>query len=155
MKTVRLSARRCIPCSRLDGTSGWYGLGPISGRAGAPKDRRVGGQLMEQALSGTAPAPARPGVSSWVTQTTTRALASSCVEPSLVLPGVPPEYFQAITFADSLPAGEVCMIEVFRSAGLHFGHSHKCRGSPPAARCAYLERQGAVWSRVSSHWHTR
>ncbi|MEZ5565205.1 MAG: N-acetyltransferase [Gammaproteobacteria bacterium] len=92
------------PVAVSDSTAGWYGLGPISVM---PERQRqgIGGQLIKQALSELR-----------------RLGAAGCVvlgdphyysrfgfraEPSLALPGVPPEYFQAIVFAGSLPAGEV------------------------------------------------
>jgi putative acetyltransferase len=38
-------------------------------------------------------------------------------EPSLVLPAVPPQYFQAIAFVDSVPSGTVSYHEAFASKG--------------------------------------
>jgi len=102
------------PVAVSDGTSGWYGLGPVS-VAPERQGQRVGGQLIEQALCDLR-----------------RLGAAGCVvlgdpnyysrfgfnaEPSLVLPGVPPEYFQAIAFAGSLPAGEVSYHESFAAQG--------------------------------------
>jgi putative acetyltransferase len=92
------------PVSISDGASGWFGLGPISV---LPQHQRrgVGSQLMREAL---------------------RLLrdrgASGCVvlgepeyysrfgfqaDPNLVLPGVPSEYFQTISFELSRPRGTV------------------------------------------------
>ena len=92
------------PVSISDGTIGWYGLGPISV---VPEYQRhgIGSRLMREAL---------------------RVLrehgASGCVvlgepeyygrfgfrtDPKLNLPGVPPEYFQAISFGASDPRGTV------------------------------------------------
>lgn len=92
------------PITISNGATEWYGLGPIS-VAPERQGRGVGARLMECAL------------------TELRALgAAGCVvlgepgyysrfgftaEPSLVLPGVPAEYFQAISFNGSLPSGEV------------------------------------------------
>jgi putative acetyltransferase len=102
------------PVSISDGTTDWFGLGPISV---LPQHQRrgVGSQLMHEAL---------------------RALrergASGCVvlgepeyygrfgfhaDPNLVLPGVPPEYFQAISFDASRPRGTVSYHEAFNSQG--------------------------------------
>jgi putative acetyltransferase len=93
-----------------DGVAGWFGLGPISV---IPEYQRrgVGSQLVREAL---------------------RILrdngASGCVVlgelvyygrfgfqrvPSLVLPGVPPEYFQALSFGSSRPKGIVKYHEAF------------------------------------------
>ncbi|BAY91976.1 MULTISPECIES: GNAT family N-acetyltransferase [unclassified Tolypothrix] len=98
------------PVSISDGSQGWYGLGPISV---SPQHQGVGigSQLMREALA------------------TLRQLgASGCVllgnpnyysrfgfqvEPSLVLPDVPPEYFQAISFNGQIPTGLVSYHESF------------------------------------------
>jgi putative acetyltransferase len=102
------------PVAVSDGTSGWYGLGPIS-VAPERQGQRVGGQLMEQALSEMR----RLGAAGCVVLGDPNYYSrfGFNVEPSLVLPGVPPEYFQAITFADSLPAGEVWYHESFAAQG--------------------------------------
>lgn len=92
------------PITISNGATAWYGLGPIS-VAPAHQGRGVGAQLMDHAL------------------TELRSLgAAGCVvlgepgyysrfgftaEPSLMLPGVPAEYFQSISFNGSLPSGEV------------------------------------------------
>lgn len=92
------------PVTVSSGAAGWYGLGPISVLP-ARQGGGVGSRLMEQALAEL------------------RALgASGCVvlgEPgyyarfgfvavaSLVLPGVPAEYFQALVFTGPPPAGTV------------------------------------------------
>ncbi len=102
------------PVAISDGTTGWLGLGPIS-VAPAYQRQGVGAQLMAQAIAEL------------------RALgASGCVvlgepgyysrfgfkaEPSLVLPEVPPEYFQAVLFGGSLPSGSVCYHESFAAQG--------------------------------------
>ncbi|MBL1175202.1 GNAT family N-acetyltransferase [Pantanalinema sp. GBBB05] len=98
------------PVSISDGSQGWYGLGPISI---VPDSQRagIGSQLMRQAI------------------VTLRELgASGCVvlgepeyysrfgfkaEPNLVLPHVPPEYFQAISFDAPIPTGLVSYHESF------------------------------------------
>lgn len=98
------------PVTISDGTSGWLGLGPIS-VAPDYQGQGIGTQLMEQALAEL------------------RALsASGCVvlgepgyysrfgfkaEPSLVLPEVPSEYFQAVLFSGALPSGVVSYHESF------------------------------------------
>lgn len=102
------------PVTVSDGVTGWYGLGPISiapGRQG----QGVGTRLMEQALSELR-----------------RSGAAGCVvlgdpgyysrfgfnaEPLLVLPDVPPEYFQAISFRGSPPSGTVSYHSSFAAQG--------------------------------------
>jgi putative acetyltransferase len=92
------------PISISDGSQGWYGLGPISVMPDY-QSVGIGSQLIRQALA------------------TLRELgASGCVvlgepeyysrfgfkaEPSLVLPDVPPEYFQAISFDAPVSSGLV------------------------------------------------
>lgn len=102
------------PVSISDGSSGWYILGPI---AVAP-DRQglgIGSQLMERALVELG-----------------KLAAAGCVlvgnpnyyhrfgfkpEPALVLLGVPPEYFQAISFGAEIPIGIVTCPEAFNAQG--------------------------------------
>lgn len=100
------------PVSISDGTTNWFGLGPISVH---PQHQRrgVGSQLMYEAL-----------------RVLRERGASGCVvlgepeyygtfgfraDPNLVLPGVPPEYFQAISFNPSQPRGTVTYHEAFNA----------------------------------------
>ena len=102
------------PVSISDGSTGWYGLGPIS---------------VEPALQ-------RKGIGSLLMRTALRLLrergAAGCVlvgdpayysrfgfkpEPSLVLPNVPAEYFQALPFGASTPCGEVTFHDAFNARG--------------------------------------
>lgn len=102
------------PVTISDGSSGWYGLGPLS----VTPDRQnhgIGTELVRQALEQL------------------RALgAAGCVvlgdpkyygrfgfraEPALVLPGVPPTHFQAVRFRAELPAGLVSYAEAFNARG--------------------------------------
>jgi putative acetyltransferase len=98
------------PVSISDGASGWFGLGPISVVPGH-QGRGVGSRLMHEAL-----------------QFLRELGAAGCVllgepeyygrfgfraDPNLVLPGVPPEYFQAISFDSSRPHGTVSYHEAF------------------------------------------
>jgi putative acetyltransferase len=100
------------PVSISDGTSGWFGLGPISV---LPQHQRcgIGSQLMCEAL-----------------RILRERGASGCVvlgypdyygkfrfqtEPDLVLPGFRPEYFQAISFSSSKPRGTVTYHEAFEA----------------------------------------
>ena len=92
------------PVSLSDGAAGWYGLGPLSV---APEYQRrgIGSRLVGEAL-----------------RVLRERGASGCVllgepryynrfgfraDPDLKLPGVPPEYFQAIAFDGPHPQGDV------------------------------------------------
>jgi putative acetyltransferase len=92
------------PVVIADGAAGWYGLGPISVLP-ARQGLGVGSRLMDEAL----------GV------LCTRG-AAGCVllgdpalygrfgfraEPDLVLPGVPPEFFQVLLLGGAMPHGVV------------------------------------------------
>jgi putative acetyltransferase len=90
------------PISISDGAIGWYGLGPISV---APEYQRrgIGSRLMREALRvlrehGAAGCVVlgEPGYY-W--------RFGFRVDPELSLPGVPPEYFQAVSFGASHPNG--------------------------------------------------
>lgn len=98
------------PVTISDGTPGWYGLGPLSVLP-AWQDRGIGSRLMREAL-----------------QLLQERGAAGCVvlgnpayygrfgfkaDPRLVLPGVPPEYFQAVAFAGGFPTGTVRYHEGF------------------------------------------
>ena len=92
------------PVQLSNGAANWYGLGPLSVLP-AFQQRGIGGQLMAAALAQL------------------RELgAAGCVllgdpayyrrfgfqaEPSLVLPDVPSEYFQALAFTGAVPAATV------------------------------------------------
>jgi putative acetyltransferase len=100
------------PVSISDGSTGWYILGPI---AVAP-DRQglgIGSQLVERVLVELG-----------------KLAAAGCVlvgnpnyysrfgfkpESALVLPGVPPEYFQSISFGAEIPTGIVTYHEAFNA----------------------------------------
>ena len=100
------------PVSISDGASGWFGLGPISI---VPRHQRrgVGSRLVHEAL-----------------RILREQGAAGCVllgEPeyyrrfgfqadsNLILPDVPPEYFQAISFDSSRPHGTVSYHEAFKA----------------------------------------
>jgi putative acetyltransferase len=102
------------PVSISGGSSGWFGLGPISV---LPQYQRqgIGSRLMREAL--------------YILR---ERGASGCVvlgepayygrfgfqaDPNLVLPGVPPEYFQAISFDSSRPRGTVAYHDAFEAQG--------------------------------------
>lgn len=97
-----------------DGTPDWFGLGPVSV---LPRYQRrgIGSQLVREAL-----------------RTIRERGASGCVvlgdpdyysrfgfriNPDLGLPGMPPEYFQAMAFSSSQPRGIVSYHEAFEAEG--------------------------------------
>lgn len=102
------------PVTISDGSTGWFGLGPISVMPDHQQSG-IGSLLMRKAL-----------------EELQNLQASGCVllgdpayysrfgfkpESSLVLPGVPAEYFQALSFGDSLPQGLVAYHDAFNAKG--------------------------------------
>ncbi|WP_341502049.1 N-acetyltransferase [Gallaecimonas sp. GXIMD4217] len=102
------------PVTLSCGASGWYGLGPISVRPDR-QGQGIGRRLMEAAIA-------------WLEAQG----AQGCVllgepayygrfgfenYPELVLPGVPPEYFQALALAGAVPTGEVSYHPAFSATG--------------------------------------
>jgi putative acetyltransferase len=98
------------PVTVSDGATGWFGLGPLS--VLPPYQRQgVGSRLVREALRllrerGAAGCvvlgePAYYGRFGFRT------------EPRLILPGVPPEYFQVLTLDSSQPQGSVKYAEAF------------------------------------------
>ena len=98
------------PVSISGGASEWYGLGPISVLP-AYQNNGVGSELMRQIMNELK-----------------LIKASGCVllgdpnyygrfgfrsVPDLTLPGVPAEYFQAISISGTLPKGEVAYHDAF------------------------------------------
>ncbi len=92
------------PVTISNGATEWYGLGPISV---APEHQGlgVGAQLMEHALTELRSLGAAGCVV--LGEPSYYSRFSFTAQPSLVLPGVPEEYFQSISFNGSLPSGEV------------------------------------------------
>ncbi|HCA23934.1 MAG TPA: GNAT family N-acetyltransferase [Pseudomonas sp.] len=87
-----------------DGTTGWFGLGPVS-VAPAEQGAGIGSALMQAALAELKQLGARGcvllGAPAFYRRFGFRPAAP------LVLTDVPPEYFQAVLFAGELPRGEV------------------------------------------------
>ncbi|HEY6453660.1 MAG TPA: N-acetyltransferase [Steroidobacteraceae bacterium] len=98
------------PVSISNGASGWFGLGPISVLPEYQR-RGVGSRLMHEAL-----------------RILREQRAAGCVvlgepeyysrfgfqaDPNLILPDVPPEYFQAISLDSSRPHGTVSYHQAF------------------------------------------
>jgi len=90
------------PVTISDGTTDWFGLGPISV---APERQRqgVGALLMNGAFSALRATNASGCV--LLGDPAYYQRFGFCACPELVLAGVPPEYFQALHLDDSRPAG--------------------------------------------------
>ncbi|WP_425252116.1 GNAT family N-acetyltransferase [Janthinobacterium sp. NFX145] len=98
------------PVAISSGDTEWYGLGPIS-VSPERQGQGIGSQMMKAAL-----------------EEIQRLGAAGCVvlgnpayygrfgfkaHPGLILPGVPQEYFQAISFGNKVPCGDVKFHEAF------------------------------------------
>ncbi|MEM5310884.1 N-acetyltransferase [Paraburkholderia sp. JHI869] len=92
------------PVTLSDGSSGWFGLGPIS-VSPARQRQGIGAMLMKDALN----ALRTQGAAGCVVVGDPAYYARFGFEPeaTLVLPGVPPEYFQAIALRGEVPAATV------------------------------------------------
>lgn len=97
-----------------EGTAGWFGLGPISV---VPEYQRrgIGSQLMREALRVLREQGAGGcvvlGEPAYYGRFGFRA------DPGLTLPGVPPEYFQRVSFGSSRPRGVVSYHAAFAADG--------------------------------------
>lgn len=102
------------PVSISDGSSGWYGLGPIS-VVPELQGQGIGSLLMEAALR----LLREKGASGCVLlgEPAYYSRFGFKVESDMVLPDVPPEYFQALPFGTSLPRGLVTYHESFGACG--------------------------------------
>ena len=100
------------PVALSDGTLGWFGLGPISV---LPEYQRqgVGSKLMLEALNKLRELGGRGCVILGDPRYYSRFGFKA--EPSIVLPGVPPEYFLAASFDSILPHGIVSYHEAFNA----------------------------------------
>jgi putative acetyltransferase len=102
------------PISISDGSSGWYILGPIS----VVPDRQglgIGSQLVKHALAELCKLEAAGCV--LVGNPNYYGRFGFRPEPAIVLPNVPPEYFQAISFGTEIPTGIVTCHEAFNAQG--------------------------------------
>jgi putative acetyltransferase len=101
------------PVSISDGATGWYGLGPISV---APEYQRrgIGSRLMREALL----LLQERGACGCVLLGEPRYYRrfGFQVDANLSLPGVPLEYFQALSFGTSRPQGVVAYHAAFNSS---------------------------------------
>lgn len=98
------------PISISDGSAGWYGLGPISVKPELQR-KGIGSLLMQAALrllqERGAAGCALVGDPAYYSRFGFKP------DPGLVLPDVPPEYFQALPFGPSSPRGVVTFHEAF------------------------------------------
>lgn len=88
----------------------WYGLGPIS-VAPAHQGRGIGSLLVLDALHALRERQA--GGCVVLGEPAYYGRFGFRTEPGLVLPDVPPEYFQALAFAEAMPCGVVSYDESF------------------------------------------
>lgn len=92
------------PVALSDGSTGWFGLGPIS-VAPARQKQGIGATLMKLALDMLRARGAAGCVV--LGDPAYYARFGFTPEPTLVLPGVPAEYFQALAMRDEVPAAQV------------------------------------------------
>lgn len=92
------------PVTISNGASGWFGLGPVS-VAPDRQGKGIGSQLIELAMTELR----RAGAAGCVVLGEPRFYSrfGFQAEPALVLPNVPPQYFQALAFTGTIPAGTV------------------------------------------------
>lgn len=102
------------PVSLSDGSTGWFGLGPISVKPEL-QGKGIGSLLMQAALRLLRERGAAGCV--LVGDPSYYSRFGFKPEPSLTLPDVPPQYFQALPFGPSLPRGVVTFHEAFSARG--------------------------------------
>ena len=98
------------PITISDSTRGWYGLGPIS-IVPEHQGNGIGTELMNHALRKLRDSGAAGCVV--LGDPAYYSRFGFAPKPSLVLPNVPQEYFQAILFKGPLPSGTVSYHEAF------------------------------------------
>jgi len=97
-----------------DGSTGWYGLGPISVKPEL-QGKGIGSLLMQAAIRLMRERGAAGCV--LVGDPSYYSRFGFKPEPGLVLPDVPAEYFQALLFGPSLPQGVVTFHKAFSARG--------------------------------------
>ncbi|MGE6333424.1 GNAT family N-acetyltransferase [Stenotrophomonas sp. NPDC077659] len=100
------------PVAISDGSEGWFGLGPLS-VAPQWQGQGIGSGLMRAALDALRGLGARGCVVLGEPDYYGRFGFRS--EPGLVLPGVPPEYFQALRLEGPMAHGEVSYSPAFEA----------------------------------------
>lgn len=100
------------PVTISDGSARWYGLGPIS-VAPERQGQGVGSRLMQAALD----ALREHGATGCVVlgDPAYYGRFGFIAVPEVVLPGVPPEYFQTLSLDGSTPSGTVQYHEAFNA----------------------------------------
>ncbi|WP_322041957.1 N-acetyltransferase [Paraburkholderia sp. J67] len=100
------------PVALSDGSTGWFGLGPISV---APERQRegLGSRLVERALDALRARQAAGCV--LLGDPAYYRRFGFTPEPALVLPGVPAEYFQAIALNGPVPTATVRYSDAFEA----------------------------------------
>lgn len=93
-----------------DDTGGWFGLGPVSVLP-AEQGRGLGSRLVREALRLLRERGGAGCV--LVGEPAYYGRFGFRAEPGLVLPGIPPEYFQALSFGATLPRGTVAFHAAF------------------------------------------
>ena len=107
---LALRARAVVGCVRTspvtlsDGTPGWHGLGPIAVEP-ALQQQGIGSELMEAALARLRAIGAAGCV--LLGDPAYYARFGFIADPRLQLPGVPPGYFQCLSFGAAIPTAEV------------------------------------------------
>lgn len=104
------------PVTISGGATGWYGLGPISVDP-AHQGRGIGSALMHAALAELRQHGAQGCV--LLGEPAYYGRFGFKAHVGLVLPGVPPEYFQALPFAAEVPAGDVAYHPAFEATASH------------------------------------
>jgi putative acetyltransferase len=102
------------PVSISDGSRGWFGVGPVSVLPQFQR-RGIGTLLVREALRGL-----RDGGTAGCVLLGDPAYYGRFgfrVEPGLILPDVPSEYFQALSWQSPLPRGTVSYHEAFYVQG--------------------------------------
>lgn len=95
-----------------DGSAGWFGLGPISVLPGW-QGRRVGSRLMQESLHVLQASGARGCVLLGDPRYYSRF--GFFPDSRLVLPGVPAEYFQVLSWGRDMPNGTVTFHDAFNA----------------------------------------
>lgn len=100
------------PVALSRGDTGWYGLGPVSVEP-RHQGQGIGSRLIERGLSALRERAAAGCVVLGEPQYYGRF--GFRAKTDLVLPGVPPEYFQALPLGGPLPSGTVAYHEAFEA----------------------------------------
>ncbi len=100
------------PVTLSDGTMDWFGIGPVSVR---PEHQRCGiGTILMQGLLDQLRANNAAGCVVLGDPAFYRRFGFQS-HPGLILPGVPPEYFQALLYRGRVPQGTVAYHQAFQS----------------------------------------